>query len=95
MMTTRIGAILLRAGFVTSEQVEKARDVRLDRIRVKSRQESRLGEILVELGFVTPKQLTWALIEQQRVRVGLKRHEREMEKAHLALEEMRTAALSI
>ena len=94
-MTTRLGSILLDAGFVTADNIETARRMKVQRLRNRTRQEIRIGQILVELGYLTPKQLKWALQEQKRIRGSIKRHEAEMERAHLALEEMWAAALSI
>jgi hypothetical protein len=94
MTTTQIGCILFHAGFVTAEQIEQARRLRVQRMRCRTK-DPHIGDILVELGHCTPKQLKWALQEQARLRGSLKKHEAEMERAHLALEEMWAAALSI
>ena len=94
-MTTQIGSILFDAGFVTADQIQKARRLQVQRMKCRSTKDQHIGDILVELGHCTPKQLKWALQEQARLRGSLKRHEAEMERAHLALEEMWAAALSI
>jgi type IV pilus assembly protein PilB len=55
-----LGALLLREGLVTSEQLEAA-------LLEQQRVQKRLGEILVEQGVVTSRQIAQALAAQYRL----------------------------
>lgn len=52
-----LGEILLRAGVVTQEQLERA-------LAVQRREGRRVGEVLVQLGFATEDDVAWALSTQ-------------------------------
>lgn len=94
-MTTRIGAILVEAKFITAAQLERARGEKVKRTRERRRGDNRLGAILVELKFITPKQLKWALQQQAKKRARQSKTDNAFEDASRMLEEMRTAALAV
>lgn len=60
-----IGNVLLRLGWVTKEQLDKAVEVQ----RAHERK-TRLGEILVTMGAITRDQLSEALSTQKQMRSG-------------------------
>ncbi|MBF0484046.1 MAG: Flp pilus assembly complex ATPase component TadA [Candidatus Omnitrophica bacterium] len=54
MMRLKLGEILIKQGFITQEQLDKA-------IQVQKVEKTRIGETLVRLGFVTEENMTQAI----------------------------------